>query len=57
MARLPILRVPDVVPCIGLVPCSRYDKMSAWELFKNCGVSKAAYEEFLKPTLLVRVVA
>ncbi len=31
----------------------RYDKMSAYELFKRAGVSKAAYEEFLKPTLLV----
>eukprot|EP00798_Chlamydomonas_sp_ICE-L_P018499 gene18499-24997_t len=35
----------------------KYDKMSAWELFKMCGVSKAAYEEFLKPTLLVGLFA
>ena len=59
----------------------RYDKMSAYELFKMCGVSKvkagrdlpmllspgltvtkpltpqAAYEEFLKPTLLVGLFA
>ncbi|GAX73691.1 hypothetical protein CEUSTIGMA_g1142.t1 [Chlamydomonas eustigma] len=35
----------------------RYDKMSAYELFKLCGVSKAAYEEFLKPTLLVGLFA
>ena len=31
----------------------KYDKMSAYELFQKCGVSKAAYEEFLRPTLLV----
>jgi hypothetical protein len=31
----------------------KYDKMSALELFVKCGVSKAAYEEFLRPTLLV----
>ena len=31
----------------------KYDKMSAHELFVKCGVSKAAYEEFLRPTLLV----
>lgn len=35
--------------------CCRYDKMSAYELFKNCGVSKRCYEDFLKPTLLVSV--
>lgn len=27
--------------------------MSAYDLFKACGVSKAAYEQFLRPTLLV----
>ena len=31
----------------------KYDKMSAYELFQKCGVSTAAYEEFLRPTLLV----
>ena len=30
------------------------DKMSAYEVFKLCGVTQRAYEEFLKPTLLVR---
>ena len=35
----------------------RYDKMSAYELFRRCGVSRAAYEEFLKPTLLVGLFA
>ncbi|KAG1676363.1 hypothetical protein FOA52_001158 [Chlamydomonas sp. UWO 241] len=35
----------------------RYDRMSAYELFKMCGVSTAAYEEFLKPTLLVGLFA
>ncbi|MEW5300652.1 MAG: hypothetical protein WDW36_003566 [Sanguina aurantia] len=35
----------------------KYDKMSAYELFKNCGVSKRCYEDFLKPTLLVGLFA
>jgi len=31
----------------------RYDEMTAKELFRNSGVTKNAYELFLKPTLLV----
>ena len=32
----------------------RYDQMTAREVFKAFGVTQKAYEEFLKPTLLVR---
>ncbi|KAF8066234.1 pds [Scenedesmus sp. PABB004] len=35
----------------------RYDKMSARELFRQCGVSQRMYEEFLRPTLLVGLFA
>lgn len=34
----------------------RYDAMSAYELFRKAGVSRTAYEEFLRPTLLVGLV-
>lgn len=54
-------RAPDAVPVMPLVLpgplVGRYDKMSAYELFRRCGVSRAAYEEFLKPTLLVGLFA
>eukprot|EP00878_Enallax_costatus_P019916 GHUV01021029.1.p1 GENE.GHUV01021029.1~~GHUV01021029.1.p1 ORF type:complete len:497 (+),score=100.84 GHUV01021029.1:173-1663(+) len=36
---------------------ARYDKMSARELFRQWGVSKRCYEEFLRPTLLVGLFA
>lgn len=35
----------------------RYDSMSAAEMFRNSKVTKAAYENFLKPTLLVGLFA
>jgi uncharacterized protein with NAD-binding domain and iron-sulfur cluster len=35
----------------------RYDKMSALDMFRNYGVSKRMYEEFIKPTLLVGLFA
>lgn len=35
----------------------RYDKMSAYELFRLFGVTDAAYEKFLKPTLAVGLFA
>jgi len=35
----------------------RYDKMSAYELFRRFGVSERAYELFLKPTLAVGLFA
>ncbi|GFR52690.1 hypothetical protein Agub_g15316 [Astrephomene gubernaculifera] len=35
----------------------QYDKMSAYELFRRCGVSARAYDEFLRPTLLVGLFA
>ena len=34
-----------------------YDEMSAKELFSRLGATRAAYEEFLKPTLLVALFA
>ena len=34
-----------------------YDNMSAFDLFRQYGVSKKAYEEFLRPTLLVSLFA
>ena len=36
---------------------SRYDNMSAMDMFKMYGVSKAMYEGFIKPTLLVALFA
>lgn len=36
---------------------SRYDDMSAKDMFKMYGVSKAMYEGFIKPTLLVALFA
>lgn len=36
---------------------SRYDNMSALDMFKMYGVSKAMYEGFIKPTLLVALFA
>jgi hypothetical protein len=38
-------------------PLHRYDKMSARESFRQFGVTNAAYEQFLKPTLLVGLFA
>ncbi|KAG2443456.1 hypothetical protein HXX76_001813 [Chlamydomonas incerta] len=35
----------------------KYDKMSAYELFRKCGVSTRCYNEFLRPTLLVGLFA
>lgn len=35
----------------------RYDRMSALDMFRNAGVSKRMYEEFIKPTLLVGLFA
>ncbi|GAB4822730.1 hypothetical protein N2152v2_009776 [Parachlorella kessleri] len=35
----------------------RYDKMTAREMLRNCGVSDRAYEFFLKPTMLVGLFA
>ncbi|GLI65776.1 hypothetical protein VaNZ11_009387 [Volvox africanus] len=35
----------------------QYDKMSAYELFRQCGVSTRCYNEFLRPTLLVGLFA
>ncbi|KAG2497258.1 hypothetical protein HYH03_004842 [Edaphochlamys debaryana] len=35
----------------------QYDKMSAYELFRRCGVSTRCYNEFLRPTLLVGLFA
>lgn len=35
----------------------RYDEMSAKDMFKMYGVSKAMYEGFIKPTLLVALFA
>ncbi|PNH05243.1 Phytoene dehydrogenase, partial [Tetrabaena socialis] len=35
----------------------QYDKMSAYELFRRCGVSTRCYQEFLRPTLLVGLFA
>jgi uncharacterized protein with NAD-binding domain and iron-sulfur cluster len=35
----------------------KYDKMTARELFRQSGVTEAAYELFLKPTLLVGLFA
>lgn len=35
----------------------QYDKMSAYELFRKCGVSQRCYQEFLRPTLLVGLFA
>jgi uncharacterized protein with NAD-binding domain and iron-sulfur cluster len=35
----------------------RYDNMSAAEMFRNSGVTQAAYDLFLKPTLLVGLFA
>jgi hypothetical protein len=35
----------------------QYDKMSAYELFRLCGVSTRCYNEFLRPTLLVGLFA
>lgn len=35
----------------------QYDQISAFELFRQFGVSKKAYEEFLRPTLLVSLFA
>ncbi|KXZ45031.1 hypothetical protein GPECTOR_59g639 [Gonium pectorale] len=35
----------------------QYDKMSAYELFRSCGVSARCYNEFLRPTLLVGLFA
>eukprot|EP00884_Botryococcus_braunii_P022563 jgi/Botrbrau1/8991/Bobra.0148s0094.2 len=35
----------------------RYDRMSAFELFQMYGVSRALYEQFLKPLLLVGLFA
>mmetsp|Transcript_10302 Transcript_10302/g.28093 ORF Transcript_10302/g.28093 Transcript_10302/m.28093 type:complete len:554 (-) Transcript_10302:461-2122(-) len=34
-----------------------YDSMSAYELFRRCGVSREAYQNFLRPTLLVGLFA
>ncbi|KAL6762516.1 hypothetical protein V8C86DRAFT_2515288 [Haematococcus lacustris] len=35
----------------------KYDAISAYELFRLAGVSRAAYQEFLRPTLLVGLFA
>jgi hypothetical protein len=35
----------------------RYDEMSALDMFKMYGVSRAMYEGFIKPTLLVALFA
>jgi hypothetical protein len=35
----------------------RYDEMSAKDMFKMYGVSRAMYEGFIKPTLLVALFA
>jgi hypothetical protein len=35
----------------------RYDRMSALELFEQYGVSRALYDQFLKPLLLVGLFA
>jgi uncharacterized protein with NAD-binding domain and iron-sulfur cluster len=35
----------------------KYDRMSAYELFRSCGVSERMYKEFLRPTLLVGLFA
>lgn len=36
---------------------TQYDNMSAYELFRRCGVSQRVYDEFLRPTLLVGLFA
>jgi uncharacterized protein with NAD-binding domain and iron-sulfur cluster len=41
---------------VGFLP-PRYDAISAYELFRLAGVSKEAYEQFLRPTLLVGLFA
>ena len=40
---------------LGSTPGSyeRYDSMTALELFRRYNITQAAYENFLKPTLLV----
>lgn len=38
-------------------PKKRYDKMTARELCRRCGMSEKMYEKFLKPTLLVGLFA
>jgi hypothetical protein len=37
--------------------CREYDRMSAYELFASCGVSKKLYDTFLLPMLLVTLFA
>ena len=45
-----------LIVAVLLLAC-RYDSMTALEMFRSFGITKQAYENFLKPTMLVRVVA
>lgn len=60
-SALPLADRATIIPWLysaidlGSVPGSyeRYDSMTALELFRRYNITQAAYENFLKPTLLV----
>lgn len=63
--KLPVADRVTMVPLLGALldydsdpeTYARYDAMTARELFRQYGVSKRLYEEFLKPLLLVALFA
>jgi len=63
--RLPVADRLTMIPLLGALldydsdpeTYARYDAMTARELFRQYGVSKRLYEEFLKPLLLVALFA
>ncbi|PSC69064.1 amine oxidase [Micractinium conductrix] len=63
--NLPLANRATIIPWLysaidlGSTPGNyeRYDKMTALEMFRSFGVTQRAYEQFLKPTLLVGLFA